>query len=109
MALRFTRRVSLVPGLRLNASRGGLSLSIGHRGGWYTPGPHGRRRVTLGLTGSGLFWTEQIPPGLPVHIRHRLAFAVLVVVGCAQSVGLRSRDVERRVRKAKARRRLPER
>jgi hypothetical protein len=31
MTLRFTRRVSLIHGLRLNASRGGMSLSIGHR------------------------------------------------------------------------------
>jgi hypothetical protein len=29
MPLRFTRRVSLIPGFRLNASRGGLSLSVG--------------------------------------------------------------------------------
>jgi hypothetical protein len=39
MPLRFTRRVSLIPGLRLNASRAGLSLSIAHRGAWYTMGP----------------------------------------------------------------------
>jgi hypothetical protein len=70
MPLRFYRRVSLIPGLRLNASRGGLSLSIGHRGGLYTLGPHGRRRVTLGLPGSGLFWTEQIPPARAPHAGH---------------------------------------
>ncbi len=38
MRLRFTRCVPLIPGLRLNASRGGLSLSIGHRGACYTTG-----------------------------------------------------------------------
>jgi hypothetical protein len=43
MGLRFYRRISLLPGLRLNASRSGLSLSIGHRGAWYTVGPRGRR------------------------------------------------------------------
>ena len=79
MPLRFYRRVSLIPGLRLNASRGGLSLSIGHRGAWYTLGPHGRRRVTLGLPGTGLFWTENVPPGPPIRHHHRIALAIVVI------------------------------
>ena len=62
MSLRLYRRVSLIPGLRLNASRAGLSLSIGHRDAWLTFGSHGRRRATFGLPGSGLFWTETDPP-----------------------------------------------
>ena len=86
MPLRFYRRVSLIPGLRLNASRGGLSLSIGHRGAWYTIGPHGHRRVTLGLPGSGLFWTEQIPPGPHVQHAHRVAFTIVVVAGLTMLV-----------------------
>ena len=65
MSWRFRRRVALIPGLRLNLSRSGASLSIGHRGGWLTSGPHGRRRVTVGLPGSGLYWTESIAPGSP--------------------------------------------
>ena len=32
MPLRFTRRFSLVPGLRVNLSKSGVSASIGHRG-----------------------------------------------------------------------------
>ena len=40
-----------------NFSKSGVSLSIGHRGIWYTVGPHGRR-ATLGLPGTGLYWTE---------------------------------------------------
>ena len=79
MGLRFAHRVSLIPGLRLNASRGGLSVSLGHRGVWYTIGAHGHRQVALGLPGSGLWWTETIPPARAPHTGHRIAFAVLVV------------------------------
>ena len=32
--LRFTLRFSLIPGLRVNLSKRGASLSIGHRGAW---------------------------------------------------------------------------
>ncbi len=47
MTLRFFRRVSIIPGLRVNASRSGLSLWIGRRRAWYTVGPKGHR-ATLG-------------------------------------------------------------
>ncbi|MGD0640073.1 MAG: DUF4236 domain-containing protein [Roseiarcus sp.] len=101
MGFRFHRRISIIPGLRVNLSKSGASLSIGHRGAWYTIGPHGRR-VTLGLPGTGLSWTETvsraapvhggqpatppggfylrepIPPAPPVHGGHRAAFALAV-------------------------------
>jgi len=79
MGLRFTRRVSLFPGLRVNFSKSGASLSVGHKGAWYTVGPRGRR-VTLGLPGTGLYWTETVPPAVascrpsprpPGRLRHR--------------------------------------
>ena len=47
MGWRFSRRVSIIPGLRVNLGKHGASLSIGHRGAWYTVGPRGRR-VTVG-------------------------------------------------------------
>ena len=82
MGLRFTRRVSLFPGLRVNFSKSGASLSVGHKAVWYTVGPRGRR-VTLGLPGTGLYWIETVPPAPPPHAGHRLAllavFAIAVI------------------------------
>jgi hypothetical protein len=78
--LRYFRRVSLLPGLRLNASRRGLSVSVGHRGlGWLTVGPRGRR-VTVDTPIKGLYYTEQLPPAPLVHHGHRLALLIAVVV-----------------------------
>lgn len=59
MGLRLRRRVGLLRGVRLNVSRGGLSVSIGRPGAWMTFGPAGRRRATLGWPGSGLSYTVQ--------------------------------------------------
>jgi hypothetical protein len=90
MPLRFTRRLSLVPGLRVNLSKRGASLSVGHRGAWYTVGPRGGR-ATLGLPGTGLFWMEKVPPAAPPHAGHRWAFILLVLVGAivlARLIGL---------------------
>ncbi len=57
MGLRFYRRVHLLPGVRLNVGTRGASVSFGHRGAWYTVGPHGRRTATLGWPGTGLRYT----------------------------------------------------
>jgi hypothetical protein len=35
--------------------------------------------MTVGLPGTGLFWTESAPPAPAVHVGHRVAFAILVV------------------------------
>jgi hypothetical protein len=79
MPLHFSRRLSLVPGLRVNLSKSGASLSLGHRGAWWTVGPRGGR-ATLGVPGTGLFWTEKVPPATPPTARHRVAFIVVVLV-----------------------------
>lgn len=60
MGWRFYKRLTVVPGLRLNLSRSGVSVSIGHRGLWYTAGARGQR-VTAGLPGTGIFYTESRP------------------------------------------------
>jgi hypothetical protein len=57
MGLRFRRRFSILPGLRLNLSRSGVSTSFGRRGLWVTYGKRGRR-LTVGLPGSGLSYTS---------------------------------------------------
>jgi hypothetical protein len=61
MGLRYHRRISLLPGLRLNLSRSGASVSVGRKGFWATVGPRGRR-LTVGVPGTGLSWTERAPP-----------------------------------------------
>ena len=56
MPYRFFRRVRVAPGLTVNLSRSGASLSLGRRGAHYTIG-HGRRRATVGIPGTGMYWT----------------------------------------------------
>jgi len=79
MALRFRRRVGVVPGLRVNLSRSGPSLSIGRRGAWFTVGPRGRR-ATVGLPGTGLFWTECALSAAPRHAGHRGVLALGIIM-----------------------------
>jgi hypothetical protein len=50
------------PGLRLNLSKSGASVSLGGRGFHYTVGPKGTR-TSVGLPGTGLSWTEYTPYG----------------------------------------------
>lgn len=58
--IRFSRRISLIPGwLYLNLSKHSISLSLGRSGLTATIGKHGIR-FTAGLPGSGLSVSEQI-------------------------------------------------
>jgi len=57
MSFRFWRRVKILPGVTLNLSKTGGSLSFGPRGTKLTIGPHGRR-TSVGIPGTGLFYTK---------------------------------------------------
>ena len=57
MGFRFNRRIRILPGIRLNLGKGGVSTSIGKRGAWLTVGKRGTR-VTVGLPGTGLSYTR---------------------------------------------------
>jgi len=58
MSFRFFTRKKLFPGVTLNMSKSGPSLSFGPRGFKHTIGPRGRR-TTVGLPGSGLHYSVQ--------------------------------------------------
>jgi tetratricopeptide (TPR) repeat protein len=57
MSYRFFRRMRIAPGLTVNLSKSGPSLSVGGRGGHVTLGGSRGRRTTIGLPGTGLYWT----------------------------------------------------
>jgi len=57
MGFRFFRRMSIAPGVRLNFSKSSISPSFGVRGARVTIGRQGIRR-TVGIPGTGLFYTE---------------------------------------------------
>ena len=94
MPFRFSRHLRLIPGLRLNLSTHGTSVSFGGRGHWITVGRHSVR-VTVGVPGTGMSWSERlptrtaapgaflrretVPPAAPAHAGHRLAFVFLVL------------------------------
>jgi hypothetical protein len=55
MPSRFSWRKRIIPGVRLNASRSGLSLTLGPRGARITIGRRGLSQ-TVGIPGTGLYW-----------------------------------------------------
>lgn len=57
MGWRFFRRMKIAPGVTVNLSRSGPSLSVGPRGFKKTFSRRGVR-TTVGLPGSGLFHTD---------------------------------------------------
>jgi hypothetical protein len=62
MSLRFRRSISIIPGVRLNFSRSGLSTSIGPRGASMTIGPRGVY-TNVGIPGTGISYRERVGGG----------------------------------------------
>ncbi len=56
--LRLFRRVHVAPGLTMNLSKSGPSLSVGMRGAHVTVGRRGLTR-TVGLPGTGVYYTSR--------------------------------------------------
>ena len=63
MGLRFRRTLKIAPGLRLNFNKNSVGLSIGPRGAKYTINSSGRRTASVGIPGSGLYYTESTGGG----------------------------------------------
>ena len=64
MGWRFRRTVRLLPGVRLNISRRGVSTTIGVRGASVNIGKTGTY-VNLGLPGTGLSYRQKLTPPTP--------------------------------------------
>ncbi|HHX65898.1 MAG TPA: DUF4236 domain-containing protein [Chloroflexi bacterium] len=56
---RFRRSKKILPGVRVNISRGGPSISLGRRGARMTIGRCGITR-TVGIPGTGVYHTRRI-------------------------------------------------
>jgi hypothetical protein len=83
---RFYRRVNLFPGLSLNLSKSGPSVTAGVRGAHVTVGSRGVRR-TIGIPGTGLYWTDSRGASTGVHSAHSDEELSPVAKGFADAIG----------------------
>lgn len=64
MSLRFWKRKKILPGITINFSKTGISISFGTRGIKFTKTIIGKRkkgeRITIGIPGTGIFYTKRI-------------------------------------------------
>jgi hypothetical protein len=89
VGFRFQKRISLGPFARINLSKSGASLSVGERGAHLTLGK--TPRVTVGLPGSGLSYTQTLPRGRSRSAGGVLAFvvqALALMLGAAIGLGI---------------------
>lgn len=59
MGFRFQKRIGILPGVKLNVSKSGVSTTLGERGASVNVGRKGSF-VNLGLPGSGLSWRSKL-------------------------------------------------
>lgn len=63
MSLRFRRSMKLIPGVRLNFNKDSIGLSVGVKGAHYTVNSKGRRTISAGIPGTGLYSVETLSSG----------------------------------------------
>jgi hypothetical protein len=68
-SFRFYRRARIFPGLSVNLSKSGPSLTLGVRGAHMTFGPRGVRR-TVGIPGTGIYYTSYSGSHSGYHSAH---------------------------------------
>jgi hypothetical protein len=64
MGFRFRRSVRIMPGVRLNLSKSGISTSLGGRGATLNIGRRGTR-ATVGIPGTGLSYSTRLSGAAP--------------------------------------------
>jgi hypothetical protein len=83
MAWRFYRRKKILPGVTINISKSGPSVSVGRRRARFTVGPRGTRK-SVGIPGTGLSYTTT--GRLPLWLIAAIALLILALLlwsGCA--------------------------
>lgn len=58
MGLRFRKSVKICKGVRVNFGKSGASLSVGTKGCRYSMHTSGRRTASVGIPGTGLYYTQ---------------------------------------------------
>ncbi|HET6925638.1 MAG TPA: DUF4236 domain-containing protein [Hyphomicrobiaceae bacterium] len=74
---RFRKSISVLPGVKVNLSKTGVSTSVGGKGATLNIG-HGKKNVTLGIPGTGLSYRTQASSQLMIA-----AVVVVILVGIA--------------------------
>ena len=61
MGFRFRKSFKIFPGVRVNMGKGGFtSVSVGGRGLTYNVNKKGKKRITAGIPGTGMSYSEEI-------------------------------------------------
>jgi hypothetical protein len=85
MGLRLFRRVRVLPGVTLNLSKRGVSVSAGVRGAHVTLNSRGEVTETVGLPGTGVFYTTRQKlrgqPGAPTTANWQIALGLVLLFG----------------------------
>ena len=88
MALRFQKRIKIAPGIRLNLSKTGMSVTSGMKGASVNIGKDGKH-LNLGIPGSGLSSRTRIgakPEPKPEASTGGMIVALLIIGGIGWAI-----------------------
>ena len=86
MGFRFRKIISVIPGVKVNLSKGGVSTSLGGHGATVNVGSSGKKTLTLGIPGTGLSY--QLPLTWGALAVGLIAVAVLAGIAVLVAPGI---------------------
>lgn len=92
MGMRFRKSIKIAPGIRLSATQRGLGVRVGGRSGGISFSPSGTR-VSAGIPGTGLSWSERISSGTSARPRTRASSSTKAGVSQQEQIELQLRIV----------------
>jgi Protein of unknown function (DUF4236) len=66
MGFRFQKRISVLPGVKVNLSKTRVSTTIGGKGAGINIGPDGKPMVTVGIPGTGMSYRQPLGLGMAI-------------------------------------------
>lgn len=76
MGLRFRKSIQIMPGVKLNLNKKSAGITLGGKGVHYTVNSKGRKTASVGIPGTGLYYSSSVRSGQSKAADHSMAAAM---------------------------------
>lgn len=88
MGLRFRKRIKICKGLSFNINKDSVGLSVGTKGAHYTVNSKGRKTASVGIPGTGLYYTQSTTANTKKQINTDKSYSLFKVLLAFMTCGI---------------------
>jgi len=88
MGLRFRKRIKICKGLSFNINKDSIGLSVGTKGAHYTINSKGRKTASVGIPGTGLYYTESTTKNTNKQTNNNKSYSLFKILLAFMTCGI---------------------